>query len=97
MTWISSDNSIALFAILSAICFLAIFLEQKYVWASKLTGCILVLLTTLILANLHIIPTDAPVYDFVGGYLVPLALPLLLFKADIRANETGKLLGRSLS
>ena len=65
-TLISADNSIALFAILSAICFLAIFLEQRFKWASKLTGCILVLLATLIMANLHIIPTSASVYDFVG-------------------------------
>ncbi len=94
MTVISSDNSIALFAILSAICFLAIFLEQRFKWASKLTGCILVLLATLIMANLHLIPTSAPVYDFVGAYLVPMAIPLLLFKADIKAivKNSGRLI-----
>ncbi len=93
-TLISADNSIALFAILSAICFLAIFLEQRFKWASKLTGCILVLLATLIMANLHIIPTSASVYDFVGAYLVPMAIPLLLFKADIKAivKDSGRLI-----
>ena len=93
-TLISADNSIALFAILSAICFLAIFLEQRFKWASKLTGCILVLLATLIMANLHIIPTSASVYDFVGAYLVPMAIPLLLFKADIKAivRDSGRLI-----
>lgn len=94
LSLISAENSIAIFAILSAICFLAIYLEQKYVWASKLTGCIMVLLVTLVLANLHIIPTSAAAYDFIGGYLVPMALPLLLLKADIRAiiKDSGRLI-----
>ena len=91
---ISADNSIAIFAVLSAICFLAIYLEQKYVWASKITGCIMVLLITLALANLKIVPTSAAAYDFIGSYLVPIALPLLLFKADIRriVKDSGRLI-----
>ena len=93
-TFLSADNSVASFAVLSAICFLAIFLEQKYTWASKITGCIIVLLITLALANLGVLPTSAPTYDFIGGYLVPMALPLLLFKADIRAiiKDSGRLI-----
>ena len=93
-TFLSADNSVAIFAVLSAICFLAIFLEQKYTWASKITGCIIVLLITLALANLGVLPTSAPTYDFIGGYLVPMALPLLLFKADIRAiiKDSGRLI-----
>ncbi len=93
-TLISAENSVGLFAVLCAIVALAIFLEQRYVWASKVTGCILVLLTTLVLSNLHIIPESASAYDFVGTYMVPMALPLLLFKADFRAiiKDSGKLL-----
>lgn len=93
-TLISAENSIALFAILSAICALAIFLEQRYVWASKVTGCIMVLLATLVLSNLKIIPESASAYDFVGNYLVPMALPLLLFKADIKSivKDSGRLI-----
>ena len=93
-TLISADNSIALFAVLCAICALAIFLEQRYVWASKVTGCILVLLATLVLSNLGVIPESAAAYDFVGAYLVPMALPLLLFKADIKKilKDSGQLI-----
>ena len=53
-TLISAENSVGLFAVLCAIVALAIFLEQRYVWASKVTGCILVLLTTLVLSNLRV-------------------------------------------
>ena len=92
-TLISAENSVGLFAILCAIVALAIYLEQRYVWASKVTGCILVLMTTLILSNLRVIPESAPAYDFVGTYMVPMALPLLLFKADFKTivKDSGRL------
>lgn len=57
---------------------LAIWLEQKYEWANKVTGCILALVFMLVLANVGIVPTDAPVYDHVWDYVVPLAVPMLL-------------------
>jgi uncharacterized membrane protein len=37
-----------------------------------------------VLSNFSIIPKSAPAYDVIGGYLLPLAIPLLLFKADLR-------------
>ena len=40
--------------------------------------------TTFVLSNLRVIPSSAPAYDVVWGYLVPLAIPLLLFKADLK-------------
>lgn len=93
-TLISSQNSWALFAILAAIAALSIFLEQKYAWASKMTGCVIALIGAMILSNLQIIPVDAPAYDFVWGYVVPLAIPMLLLKADVRKiwKDSGRLL-----
>ncbi|MCI2057695.1 MAG: DUF819 family protein [Oscillibacter sp.] len=91
---ISSENTWVLWAILVGIAALSIFLEQKYKWANKVTGCVIALLATMILANLHVIPTNSATYDNVWGYVVPLAVPLLLFNCDIRkiGKETGKLL-----
>lgn len=60
------------------------------VWAektrigSKLSGVVVTILFTFVLSNFSIIPTDAPSYDIVWSYLVPLAIPLLLFKANLR-------------
>lgn len=38
----------------------------------------------LLMSNLGLIPSTAPQYDVVNKYLLPLAVPLLLFTADIR-------------
>jgi uncharacterized membrane protein len=94
-TLISADNTWALWAILTGFAALSIYLEQKYKLANKITGCVLALLFMMILSNLNIIPTDAPTYDNVWGYVVPLAIPLLLFKADVKKiwKDSGRLLG----
>jgi len=92
-TLIAADDTWVLWTVLAVCAALAIYLEQKYAWASKITGCILATAFTLVLANLSIIPTDAPVYDAVWGYVVPLAVPLLLFNANIKKiwKESGRM------
>lgn len=92
-TFISAESSIGLMAVLCSVVAFAIWLEQKYEWASKLSGCIIVLFSILILSNLRIIPENAPVYGFVSTYLVPIAIPLLLFTANLKtiAKISGRL------
>ena len=48
----------------------------------------------MILANLKIIPTLAPAYDVTWNYLVPIAIPLLLLRADLKriVRESGPVL-----
>ncbi len=93
-TLISSENTLALFAIMTAIAAAAIVLEQKFAWASKLTGCIIALVGAMILSNFRIIPIEAQAYDLVWGWVVPLAIPLLLFNCNIRkiGKESGRML-----
>lgn len=93
-SFISPENTWALWAILTGISALSIWLEQKYKWAGKITGCVLALLFAMILANLRIIPVNAPTYDIVWDYVVPLAIPLLLYNANIKKiwKESGRLL-----
>lgn len=93
-SFISAESTWILWAVLASCAALAIYLEQKYTWASKVTGCILALTFTLILSNLKIIPTEAPVYDAVWDYVVPLAVPMLLFHADIKkiGRDSGRVL-----
>lgn len=92
--FISADNTWALWAILAVCGALAIHLEQKYEWANKVTGCIIALTLTMILSNLNVIPTEAKVYDLVWSYVVPLAVPMLLFTADIKriGRDSGRVL-----
>ena len=94
-TLISADNAWMLFAILVVIAAVAIWLEQHYKWAAKVSACVICLILALILANLRVIPTDAGAYDFVWGYVVPLAVPFLLFKADLRKiwKQSGRMFG----
>ena len=94
-TLIAADNNWALLSILFLSAFLAIYLEQKYKWAAKLTGAVIALIIAVVLTNLGVIPTSAPVFDdVVWGYAVPLAIPLLLLDANVIKiwRETGKLL-----
>lgn len=91
---IAPDNTWGLWAVLVSVAALSIKLEQTYRWAGRITGCVLALLIMMLLANVGVIPTDAPAYDAVWGYVVPLAVPLLLFNCDIRriGRDAGKLL-----
>ncbi|WP_010650318.1 DUF819 domain-containing protein [Oceanobacillus massiliensis] len=91
---IQTDDTWLLWAFLAGWAAVSIHLEQKYSWASKLSGAIIALVGAMLLANLNIIPTAAPVYDAVWSYVVPLALPLLLFQSNILKiwNESGRLL-----
>jgi uncharacterized membrane protein len=60
-----------------------------------MSGALLSTLIGLALSNLRVIPAEAPfVYGAVTGYLLPLAVPLLLFAADFRKiiSQTGRLL-----
>ena len=61
----------------------AIWLEQKYKWAARLSGPVIALLISMALSNTGIVPSESPAYDFVGTWLIPLAIPLLLFRANV--------------
>lgn len=94
-TLISADNTWALMAITCGWVAFSIYAEQTWTWASKLSGAIIALIGALLLTNLNIIPTNAPWFDdIIWGYVVPLAIPLLLLQCDIRKiwKESGKLL-----
>ncbi|GAA0321876.1 DUF819 family protein [Bacillus carboniphilus] len=91
---IKPEETWLLWAFLAGWAAVSIYLEQKYKWASKVSGAIIALVGAMVLANLNVIPTASPVYDAVWVYVIPLAIPLLLFQANLKKiwNESGKLL-----
>lgn len=93
-SFIKPDQTWILWGILTGWAAVSIYLEEKFKWAQKVTGAIIALLGALILSNLNIIPTDSPVYDAVWVYVIPLAIPLLLFECNIIKiwKESGRLL-----
>ncbi|OYY78191.1 MAG: hypothetical protein B7Y43_07195 [Sphingomonas sp. 28-62-20] len=48
-----------------------------------------VLLFAMLLSNIGVLPTGGPVHDVAIKFIVPLALPLLLFKANLRQVVRG--------
>ncbi len=81
---ISPDDHTTLWAMIGGGTALAIWLEQRYRWAARLSGPVIALLIAMLLSNTRIVPPESKAYDFVGDWLVPLAIPLLLFRANIR-------------
>ena len=91
----AADDTWALLALMVASVALAIWLEQKYVWASKISGAIIALLIALAASNLAIIPTSCVLYDdIVWGYAVPMGIPLLLLQCNMKKiwKETGRMM-----
>lgn len=92
---ISADNTLLLWAFVMIAAAAAIVIEQKARWAAKIPGAVIALIIAIATSNLGLIPTDAPVFDAVWGYIVPLAIPLLLFQLDLHSvfKESSRLLG----
>ena len=90
---IGPEQHFALWAVLIGLAGFGFWCE-RFPWGRKYSGVMLLITAAIVLANLRIIPTAAPVYDVVWDYLVPIAIPLLLFHADLRriVRESGKTL-----
>ena len=90
---INSENTLILWSIILVIATFAIFLENRYTIVAKISGAIMALIIALLLSNFNIIPLESKVYDDVWGYVVPIAIPLLLFQCDIKKiwKESGRL------
>ncbi|MBU2501095.1 DUF819 family protein [bacterium] len=81
---IRPDNTWAVWTILLGAAAFGL-LGERTRWGRKLSGVILTMGATFALSNLGIIAAaDVPAYDTVWGRLVPLAIPLLLLRADLR-------------
>ncbi|KAF8008733.1 hypothetical protein BT93_K2398 [Corymbia citriodora subsp. variegata] len=68
--------------------------SEKTKIGSSLSGALVSTLVGLAASNLGILSCEAPAYKVVLEFLLPLAVPLLLFRADLRRviQSTGKLL-----
>ena len=62
-TLIAADDTWALLALMCVAVAGAIYLEQKYDWASKISGAIIALIIALVASNFSIIPTSCVLYD----------------------------------
>ena len=85
-----AENELYIWVILLAILAVS-FWAEKSSWGRKIGSTIMVLILGFILGNAGVLPSEAGVYQIIWTVFVPLAIPLLLFQADIRkiAKESG--------
>ena len=93
MSLIEPDQTFALGAVIMAIVAFCLWAERRPL-GQRLGGPLLLIAIAMVAANLGLIPHAAPVYETVGGLLVPMAIPLLLLRADLRTifSEAGPML-----
>ena len=92
---IAADDTFALLGVMCIGVALSIWLEQKYKWASKVSGAIIALILAMVLANIGIIPISCALYDdIVWGVIVPMGIPLLLLQCNLKRiwSDTGRML-----
>lgn len=83
---ISSPSGIL--AVLAAVTSLFFFLEKKTAWKgfNYFPPLIFIYLLPVLLSNSGVIPTKAPVYDFMGANLLPMFLTIMLLDVNILAT-----------
>ncbi|MHA1543837.1 MAG: DUF819 family protein [Alphaproteobacteria bacterium] len=90
---ISPDNYIFIWVVLFAITFFSLWAENKK-FGKFFGGVVIAIIVGFILGNTGVLPTQAPIYAGITEYLVPVAIPLLLFRANI--NKIVKQAGHTL-
>ena len=82
-TVIGADQVWALWAVLLSAAAFGLWAERTN-WGRKVSSAVLTIGATFLLSNLRVIPVASPVYDVVWTYFVPLAIALLLLRANLQ-------------
>jgi len=80
---ISAEWHFAVWASMLAIASFGLWAETNRL-GKTVSGVVFALGGAMILSNTGIIPKSAPAYNVVWNYMVPMAIPMLLFKANLR-------------
>jgi uncharacterized membrane protein len=93
MPLIDPDQTFALSAAIMVIVAFGFWAESQR-WGQQLGGPLILLAVSMTASNLGIIPYSAPLYGTIAGVLVPMAIPLLLLRANLRTIvvESGPML-----
>jgi uncharacterized membrane protein len=93
-SFLHADPSFVLTGLLSLSIF-GVILERRTTVGKALSAPLATMALALIVANLGIVPFVSPIYNMVNKFLVPLAVPMLLFDSDLKrilSSDTGSLL-----
>lgn len=94
-TLIAQNDHWVIWASLISVAAFSLFLEQRFRVVQKITGALVAMVGGMLLSNTGFLPIESPSYDVIWEYIIPLAIPLLLIKVDIRRifRETGRMFG----
>lgn len=84
MSLINAESTALLWAFILGVVAFGFWSQQYTRWGRALTGIIVAMAMAMLLSNLRIIPAHSPVYDSIFSQILPLAIPMLLFRADVR-------------
>jgi uncharacterized membrane protein len=92
---IGPDDTWALWSVVLGWVAMSIVLERRYRVAAQVSGPVIAILGGIGLANAGVVPAQSGVYDVVWSHVVPVAIPLLLFRANVRRiwKEAGRTFG----
>jgi uncharacterized membrane protein len=83
MPVIDTSSVFASGALLLGLAWLGFWIDTHEI-GRRTSGVVWILVTAMLLSNTGVIALESPAYDFVGASLVPVAIPLLLLKADLK-------------
>lgn len=93
MPSIAPDNYFGLLTVMWGLVWLGFWSERNRI-ARKVPAVVWILVLAALLSNTGLIPFKSPLFEFIGGYIMPLAIPLLLYKATFARilGESGRVL-----
>jgi len=83
MSWIPAEQTFQLAAVLIGLAAFGFWVETTSI-GRKLSGVLIILFLGVVLSNIRLIPHSAAMYGTISSLLVPLAIPMLLFQADLK-------------
>ncbi len=83
MSLISAEQTFQLAAVLIGLAAFGFWVETTHI-GRKLSGVLIILFSAVVLSNIGLIPHSASMYGTVTSVFVPLAIPMLLFRADLK-------------
>lgn len=83
MSLISAEQTFHLAAVLIGLAAFGFWVETTRI-GRKLSGVLIILSLGVVLSNIRLIPHSAEMYGTISSLLVPLAIPMLLFRADLK-------------
>ena len=90
---IGSNDILLTWMVIICVAAFAIWGEQKTKLGEFIGSSIIAIFGAMILCNIHLIPVKSSVYSGIGNIVLPLSIPLLLFKCDMKRiiRESGKM------